>query len=69
MNLTVSQDFFSIIGIDDRSAIHILTIGIEFSVTPIYRKTREVQFAAGGRQIAPTFPLIDARISGNAHSS
>ena len=32
-----------------------------FSVTPIYRKTREVQFAAGGRQIAQTFPLIDTR--------
>ncbi len=29
--------------------------------TPIYRKTREVQFAAGGRQIAPICPLIDAR--------
>ena len=25
---------------------------------------REVQFAAGGRQIAPTFPLIDARFLG-----
>ena len=35
-----------------------------FSVTPIYRKTREVQFAAGGRQIAPTVPFIDARIFG-----
>ena len=35
-----------------------------FSVTPIYRKTREVHFAAGGRQIAPTFPLIDARTFG-----
>ena len=33
----------------------------EFSGTPIHRKTREVQFAAGGRQIAQTFPLIDAR--------
>ena len=32
--------------------------------TPISRKTREVQFAAGGRQIAPTFPLIDARFFG-----
>ena len=35
-----------------------------FSVTPIYRKTREVQFAAGGRQIAQTFPLIDTRMFG-----
>ena len=35
-----------------------------FSVTPIYRKTREVQFAAGGQHIAPTFPLIDARVFG-----
>ena len=25
---------------------------------------REVQFAAGGRQIAPTFPLTDARFFG-----
>ena len=33
-----------------------------FSVTPIYRKTREVQFAGGGRHIAPTFPFIDARL-------
>ena len=32
--------------------------------TPIYRKMREVQFAAGGRQIEPSFPLIDARFSG-----
>ncbi len=29
--------------------------------TPIYRRTREVQFAAGGRQIAQTFPLIGKR--------
>ena len=36
--------------------------------TPIHRKTREVQFAAGGRQIPLTFPLIDARIFGNAQS-
>ena len=36
----------------------------EFPGTPIDRKTREVQFAAGGRQIALTFPLIDARIFG-----
>jgi len=46
----------------------------------IHRKIREVQFAAGGRQIAQTFPLIDARfvgtpikwertLNGNAHSS
>ena len=35
-----------------------------FSVTPICRKTREVQFEAGGRQNAATFPLIDARIFG-----
>ena len=40
-----------------------------FSATPIYRKTWEVQFAAGGRKIAPIVPLIDARIFGNAHSS
>ena len=33
----------------------------KFSVTPIHRKTREVQFAAGGRQIAATFPLIVKR--------
>ena len=33
----------------------------DFSGTPIHRKMREVQFAAGGRQSAPTFPLIDAR--------
>ena len=32
--------------------------------TPIYRKTREVQLAAGGRQIALIFPLIDVRILG-----
>ena len=38
-----------------------------FSVTPIYRKTREVQFAASGRQIAPTFPYTDDRFFGNAH--
>ena len=40
----------------------------EISVTPIHRKTREVQIAAGGRQIAPTSPFIDARIFGNAQS-
>ena len=31
---------------------------------PFIGKMREVQFAAGGRQIAPTFPLIDARFFG-----
>jgi hypothetical protein len=36
----------------------------EFSGTPIYRKIREVKIAAGGRQIAPTVPLIDARFFG-----
>ena len=41
----------------------------KFSVTPIHRKTREVQFATGGLQIAQTFPLIDAQIFGNAHES
>ena len=40
----------------------------DFSGTPIHRKMREVQFTAGGRQIAPTFPIIDARIFGNAQS-
>jgi len=34
-----------------------------FRERPIHRKTREVLFAAGGRQIAPTFPLIDADFS------
>ena len=28
---------------------------------PMHRKMREVQLAAGGRQVAPTFPLIDAQ--------
>ena len=27
---------------------------------PTRRKTQEVQFDAGGRELAPTFPLIDA---------
>ena len=31
-------------------------------------KNREVQFAAGWRQIALTFPIIDARFFGNAQS-
>ena len=30
---------------------------------PLSRKTRKVQFAAGGRQIAQTCPLIDAHCS------
>jgi len=37
--------------------------------TPIYRKTREVQLAAGGRQVAQILPFIDAQVFGNAHSS
>ena len=32
--------------------------------TPFHRKKREVQFAAGVRQFAQTFPCIDARIFG-----
>ena len=35
----------------------------KFSVTPIHRKTWEVQFAAGGLQIAQTFPLIGFWVS------
>ena len=35
--------------------------------TPIHRKMREVQFAAGGRQIAPTFPLIGTPIRWERH--
>ena len=30
----------------------------------MHRKMQEVEFAAGERQIAPTFPLIDARYFG-----
>ena len=39
---------------------------VQPSGTPIHRKMREVQLAAGGRQIAPAFPLIDARIFGSS---
>ena len=35
---------------------------------PFHRKVREVQLAAGGRQVAPTFPLIGAH-SNLAHSN
>ena len=35
----------------------------------IYRKTREVQLAAGWRQVAQTVPFIDAQIFCNSHSS
>jgi len=31
----------------------------KFAETPIHRKTRGVQFAAGGLQIAQTFPLVE----------
>ena len=31
--------------------------------TPIHRKTREVQFTAGGRPIAPAVPLIGFLVS------
>jgi hypothetical protein len=34
---------------------------------PIHRKNREVQFAAGGLQIAQTFPIIDASFFWHAH--
>jgi hypothetical protein len=37
--------------------------------SPIYRKTQEVQFAAGGQQIAQTFPPIDVHFFGNTRSS
>jgi len=34
---------------------------------PIHRKNMEVQFSAGGLQIAQAFPIIDAQFFGHAH--
>ena len=42
---------------------HLMGVPIKWE-RPFIGKMREVQFAAGGRQIAPTFPLIDARFFG-----
>ena len=45
---------------------HLMGVPIRWE-RPFIAKMREVQFAAGGRQIAPTFPLIGTPIRWERH--